>query len=252
MCAPVVLLSVDPNLGHVDYASFSDQTLMEMLYEGFDERAKKRYQDKSGNYLDVCEWESVACDDDERVVAIIEEDDVSGSLELRYIPPKVQEVHISQKNLVGSIELGDLPRNMENLYLCENEFCGSANLTQLPDEMLKLSLNINKLTGSLDLTNLPHRIQEIRLQVNQFTGSIDLAHLPQKLVLLSLYDNKLTGDFIAKNISPSLRNMYASGNQFNAVAVVESPTSAHFVLVNSGVKSLVDENGVKRVFGVSL
>ena len=43
MCPFQLFLSVDPNLGRADYASFSDQTLMEMLYEGFGERTKREH-----------------------------------------------------------------------------------------------------------------------------------------------------------------------------------------------------------------
>ena len=66
-CFPVVR-SVDINLGHVDYRSFSDQTLMELLIEGFDENTKRMCQDEDGMYIDVCEWQFVKCNVDDRVV----------------------------------------------------------------------------------------------------------------------------------------------------------------------------------------
>ena len=95
MSQHIFLLCSDPNLGRVDYNSLSDQTLMELLIEGFDDKTKKRYQDDHGMYLDVCEWPFIKYDDDERVIKIdIDSLHVSGSIELCYVPPKVKQIHI--------------------------------------------------------------------------------------------------------------------------------------------------------------
>ena len=61
-------LTVDPSLGRLDCNSFSDQTLMEMLIDGLDEKSKQKYRDNKGTYLDVCEWSSVTCDEFKRVI----------------------------------------------------------------------------------------------------------------------------------------------------------------------------------------
>ena len=96
MCVFQVLLSADPSLGRLDYSLLSDQTLMEMLIEKFDDETKKEYQGKHGMYKDVCEWECVECDDHEEVVEIdINSRYVSGSLDLCYVPPKVNLINIS-------------------------------------------------------------------------------------------------------------------------------------------------------------
>ena len=49
MYAFQIFLSVDPSLGRVDYGLFSDQTLMEMLLEGFDDETKKKISRQRGN-----------------------------------------------------------------------------------------------------------------------------------------------------------------------------------------------------------
>ena len=59
---------MDPFLGRLDYSLLSDQALMEMLIEGFDDETKKKYQDDHGMYLDVCEWPNITCDEDESVI----------------------------------------------------------------------------------------------------------------------------------------------------------------------------------------
>ena len=55
LCARMLLQSVDPALGRLDYDSLSDQALMEMLFGGLIDESKRRYQDKHRMLLDVCE-----------------------------------------------------------------------------------------------------------------------------------------------------------------------------------------------------
>ena len=139
MCAFQLFLSVDPSLGRVDCNALSDQTLMELLIDGFDEEAKKEYQDNDGMYLDICKWSCIECDDDERVVKIdIESSAVIGSLELCYVPPKAQLLSISSygsSKLTGSIDVACLPNGMSYLSLSNNQLTGKINLTQLPGGM---------------------------------------------------------------------------------------------------------------------
>ena len=95
MCAFQICITVDSSLGRVDYSSMSDQTLMEMLIDGFDAKTRRRYKDSDGMYLDVCEWSNIKCDDDQRVIEIdIENKNSSGSVEFFYVPPKVNAVNI--------------------------------------------------------------------------------------------------------------------------------------------------------------
>ena len=296
MCATQIILTVDPNLGRVDLHSFSDQTLMEMLIEGFTEETKQRYKDERGVYLDVCEWESVRCDEAASVVEIQEYNGLRGSLQLAYTPAKVRKIHTSDTELSGSIQLTNLPesirelklirnafsgaleltqmpRGMVGLTLNRNQFTGSVDLTKLPECMRDLSLAQNTLTGSVDLTKLPGGIEDVSLYNNQFTGSIDLTHLPQHMKYLGLHENQFagsidltnlpqsmshlyllnnafTGSFVAVNIPLKLRRLSASGNHFDAIAVVDSETNAQILLIDSGVKSVIDENSNAQVEGV--
>ena len=219
MCAKMLFLTVDPHLGHVDYASFSDQTLMEMLYEGFGAEAKTRCQDSKGMFLDVCEWHSVECDGDGNVVRFYDSHALSGSLQLCYIPPKVKTFTLQFNHTTGSIDLTRLPESMKNLHLCNNRF-----------------------NGSVELTQLPQGIKSLELQGNRFTGEIDLTRLPEGMESLYLNENQFTGSFIAKNLPHNLR-VNARENKFSSTAVVESQASADIFLGGSGVASVIDENG---------
>ena len=53
MRASQIFLLVDLSLGRVDYRLLSDQALMELLFEGLDDKTKQEYQDPEGVYLDV-------------------------------------------------------------------------------------------------------------------------------------------------------------------------------------------------------
>ena len=109
MSALKLFLNVDPSIGRVDCSLLSDQTLMEMLIDGFDDETKQEYQDKDGMYLDACRWSCVTCDDDQGVIQIdIESYDVKGSLELCYAPPNVKEIYIRsvyKSKITGSVDL---------------------------------------------------------------------------------------------------------------------------------------------------
>ena len=265
-----LFLSVDPSLGRIDYSLMSDQALMEMLIEGFDDESKKTYQDSHGMYLDVCEWSGISCDDDERVVEItLDSGSITGSLELCYVPPKVNDLSIrswGKSELTGSVNLARLPDGMEYVSLCNNRLAGKIDLTCLPDGMQKLSLENNQFTGEIDLTQLPHEMYALylhdnqltgeidltqlssemeclHLHNNQLTGEIDLTHLPGQMQSLYLHNNQLTGSLVIRRLSPSMGFIDMRSNRFSAVAVIDSETDATIKLEGSGVTSVVDGSG---------
>ena len=235
MYLPEFIHSVDPSLGRVNCSLFPDQTLMEMLVEGFGEEPKKMYQDKDGAYLDVCDWSNVECDEDERVRNVVEYCVVGGSLALRYVPPRVKKFIIPSSNLVGTIDLADLcgciveicleenllsgpiclrelPDSMEILNLNFNEFSGSVDLTHLPEGMREILFESNQFSGSLDLTQLPHGMRDIYLNDNQLSGMIDLTQLPGKMTRLSLSKNQFSGSVHLNTLPPSMRTIKFSNN----------------------------------------
>ena len=252
MNSPILLSSVDSNLERVDYSSMSDQTLMELLFEGFDEDIQAEYQDGHGKYLDVCEWDYVDCDEDDRVISFDEEGDISGSLQLCYLPPKMQSLLLTYKELTGSVDLTQLPPKMESLTLDDNQFTGSVDLTKLPDTMGYLHLSGNDFEGSVDLTQLPESMKVLYLGKNRFEGSVDLTQFPQKMSYINIENNRFTGSFIAMSLPQGFKKVYASGNQFSAIAVVHSHENAEFDLRESGVTSAADENGDAKVEGIQL
>ena len=202
-----------------------DQTLMEILMEGFDDETKKEYKDCEGMYLDVCEWSCVKCDDDQKVIEIdIESSNITGSLELCYVPPNVNVVKIrswGEGKMSGSVDLARLPDGITEILLYNNGFTGEIDLTHLPGGMTELSLYDNQLTGEIDLTQLPKGMKYLFLKNNQLSGSVVIRRLPQGMKMIDLREN-----------------------HFNAFAVVDSKaTDVDIFLSGSGVTSIVDENG---------
>ena len=217
MCAFRLFLSVDSSLGRLDYSLLPDQALMEMLIEGFHDDTKKRYQDKHGMYLDVCECSCVRFDEDESVIEIdINSRHVRGSLELRYAPPKVKVFAITSNfegQLTGSVDLTQLPDGMEYLHLQNDNLSGEIDLTRLPEKMSTLYLNINQLTGEIDLTQLPDGMSCIKLNNNYLKGEIDLTRLPDGIRLLYLNDNNLSGEVDLTQLPDGMEFLALNSNQ---------------------------------------
>ena len=227
MCAFQLFLSLDPSLGRVSYSLMSDQILMEMFIEGFSDETKRKYRDRDGMYLDVCKWPRIECDIDERVTKIlVGSEGASSSLELCYVPPKVKMLMISslgESTVTGSVDLTRLPNGMKYLSFADNELIGEIDLAHLPDRMVHLSLSRNEFTGEIDLTQLPEGIKYLYLSHNQLSGSLFIRNLPQSMIILVVI-----------------------GNHFDDIAVVDSKTRAAINLKESGVTSVVDENGRAR------
>ena len=222
MCVFELLLSADLSLGRVDYILLSDQTLMEMLIDGLDDETKKKYQDNNGIYLDVCEWSVVKCDDALNVIEMqIFSEDISGLLDLCYVPPKVKVLYIGQMpggELTWSVDLTQLPCGMEELYLYNNQLAGVVDLTQLPGGMETLGLSNNQLTGAIDLTQLPGGMETLLLHNNQLTGVVDLTQLPGAMTILWLQNNQFTGAIDLTQLPGEMKELYLHTNQLTGAA----------------------------------
>ena len=224
MCSFQLFLSADPSLGKVDYSLFSDQTLMEMFVDGFDDEARKENQDNDGTYLDVCTWSCITCDDDERVTQIhMNNRDISHPLETFYVPPNANVANTlpwlirprSRRIMTGSVDLTHLPERTQILNLENNNLTGEIDLTQLPDRMKCLNLGDNRLTGEIDLTHLPDGMAGLFLSNNQLSGEIDLAHLPKSMLRIVLNDNQLSGGIDLTHLPEGMLRLSLENNQLS-------------------------------------
>ena len=218
MCAFQLFFCAYLSLGRVAYSLLSDQALMEMLLEGFDERTRNKFQDNNGMYLDVCEGGCIKCDQDERVVEIdIVSIHSSGSVNFFYVPPKVNVLKVTplyaRSKLTGSVDLARLPEGMEVLDVKRNQLTGGADLTQLPGGMIYLFIETNQLSGEIEFTHLPVQMNSLFLQDNQLTGGIDLTQLPDGMECLSLKNNQFTGEIDLTHLPRSMRELYLYQNK---------------------------------------
>ena len=173
----------------------------------------------------------------------LESNSFTGEIDLTKLPDGMQKLSIDNNQLTGEIDLKRLPEGIQRFFLQNNQLTGEIDLTQLPEGMSVLQLQCNQLTGEIVLAHLPDGMESLFLNNNQFTGGIDLAQLPVDMKFLFLQKNQLTGPLVIKNLSPKMGFIDMRGNHFSAVAVVDPEAHALIMLRESGVTSVVDENG---------
>ena len=277
LCLNLVLLrAADLSLGKVDKGSLSDQTLMELLFDGLTEDSKDSFI-LDGAYTDACLWPGVSCNENHSVekIAIINFF-FEGTVSFDYLPPHLTEFSMptrafKQKRLVGTLDTAEMPRKMQkfdifwnaisgtvdmtslppslsHLNLARNNFSGTCDLTALPESMTYLSVARNQLTGSIALDALPNSLETLILSFNSFSGTLCFDKLPEKLGKLILQSNKFGGEFRLEKVPQALFSVPAEDNLFSGTAVV---SSRDFLTVTLGGKTcsidaVVDENGEKH------
>ena len=238
----ILLLSADSSLGHIDYDSLSDQTLMEILVDSFFSMEKQKHQDEDGDYLDVCMWPYIYCDASGNVTKVKKVGGMGGSASLSHIPPKVEFFQMPGGRLTGTLETSLLPQGLRHFDIRKNSFRGSANLATLPENLVDFNIYDNAFSGSVDLSKLPASLTELKIGSNNLSGSLCLSCLPRGLRALSLRNNMFSGEFRYENAPSGLRQFYAYGNDFDEVAVVSKDATVT-LMADSGVTSVIDEEG---------
>ena len=243
-----MLSLADTGLFRANPATLSDQTRMELLIAESPDALHQKFSDKEGDYLDVCDWESVACDDDGNVTKIdLCMFELGGSVSLEYLPPMLEYLDMSRfewryskfylsgtldaallprymtvcnlkNNLFsGCVDFTQFPPTMREILLASNEFSGGVVLNKLPATLRTLFLDKNKFSGNLDLTALPADIIFCSMNINRFTGTIDLTALPQKLAHLGLKANHLEGSVDLSSIPKSMVALNLRQNFFDPI-----------------------------------
>ena len=211
-----VLHAGDESLGRVDFASLSQQNLMEMLVG--DINARKMFHDSDGFFLDETEWMGVRCD----LYGTVESIKWSnmhdsfftdgGTIHLEWLPSTVQSFDIYRNHLFGRVDLTRLPAPMKLLILSVNRLEGAADFTALPREMQYLYLSNNSLCGSVNIENLPSSLLEIDASSNTLSGSLDLTSVFYGIKTLNLAGNKLSGDVRISFLPGSIQSVDLSRN----------------------------------------
>ena len=239
MCTIIALLVDNPHLGRFDSNLLTDQSLMEMLVEGFHDEIKEEYQDENGMFLDVCQWRGVGCDDAQNVTSV-SGFRCHGLIALDFIPPKVALFKMVLGSLCGTLSTNTIPKGMTELNLVNNCLSGTVDFMMLPECMQQLSLQYNEFTGSANFHLLPNALEKLNIENNKFSGSLYLKSLPLNFCYLDVSSNMLSGVFSIENVPKGLFTMHASYNRFDEVAVVPSHVNI-VTLRNCGVTTVVDE-----------
>mmetsp|Transcript_27639 Transcript_27639/g.42919 ORF Transcript_27639/g.42919 Transcript_27639/m.42919 type:complete len:241 (-) Transcript_27639:8-730(-) len=191
--------------GKVDKASFSTETLMEMVVSGLTNSEKI-----TGGTLDINFWEGVVFEDHSNVL-----------LEIRW----------ESLDLSGTLQLESLPESLQVFNASGNTLHGTINLTALPENLIELNVFSNKLNGTLDLRKLPASLVELSLSMNQFFGSVDLTKLPPNMTYLTLYENSLVGVLDLTELPRAMKGVYVHLNNFEGpVSIGNLPST--LVIIN--------------------
>uniref|UniRef100_A0A7S4PIR2 Uncharacterized protein n=1 Tax=Paramoeba aestuarina TaxID=180227 RepID=A0A7S4PIR2_9EUKA len=113
-------ISADPSLGKVDKTSLSDQTLMELFIEGVTNTGE--IWESGDDSADISEWKGLTFDSNGTIKTIEWEHfgnyfelNLTGSLQLQWLPSTLVRVAVSGHQLSGSIDLEHLPEALLTL-----------------------------------------------------------------------------------------------------------------------------------------
>ena len=223
----LLLFSSADYAGKVDAQSLSEQTRMEVLFSGLDD--KFDFCDADGEFKPIEAWEGVELGPDNSVRNIsikyteqpwwgTQADQMrapGGSIELQFIPENVTDFTLVAMQIHGTVETGVLPRNLMTFDISENNFTGTFDLCGLPQSLSKVNVDSNSLCGTLDLSGLPRSLERLSAGHNQFTGSIDVTQLREPIDTISLQNNQLSGTIDLSNMPPSLRHVSLDCNMLS-------------------------------------
>ena len=218
-----LLLAADvPSIGRFDVQSLPHQTLIELLFEHFDDL--KIAKDSDGNFIPIEEWSILKCDTSGLVKEIHalknEHDMLIGSIDFQFVPPSVISLEIPRLWLKGSIETEQPPAGLRKLNCSRNRLNGTFNTRKLPQNLEYLSIHRNRFTGSLALDTLPYSLQHMDASNCNFTGEVNLCALPPSLEVLKIEENGFTGKIDMRSIPIKLRAVELHENDFDTQGIV--------------------------------
>ena len=276
-----VILTADPFLGKFDQLSLSDQALMELLVQCFDDKAQKRYRDQGGNFIDISEWAIVRCND-EGIVTYLDlpgpeyesggyytdddyyydsEDDYSeyaslaGSLETKYIPRQLATLEIQQCSLTGTFDVSALPATVEYLTIEDVErMHGTFDFGNLPECSKCVHIINSGFSGSVNLTYLPQSLSSLHISRTRFSGEVDLTKLPPKLEKLNLCENAFVGSVDLRALPETIIFLNIGANQLSGTLDVSMlPKSMRELCIyENDFSGVLDLNQVPETFFVRL
>ena len=267
-------ITADP-LGRPDFATLTDQARLELLFDGLHDADKRQVQDDDGFFLEVCEWPSIQCDEQQNVTAVSVGDFAHiGTLNLSFMPPHMHKFEVSNRvqsageKLRGTLEASELSQVLHTLHIERQAFNGTVDIPRLPRGLIQLNLTSNCFTGSCDLRSLPPGLINCYLRDNLFSGIVQLDSLPSTLLTLDIARCAFSGQLSFVGLSENLNELVLSNNafcgdfvlvgrgcrlrvnaertSFSGTAVLQKKGNIHVSLEESNVTAVVDEFGEKH------
>jgi len=210
----LVFSTADPSdLGRLDHASLSQQTLMEIVLSGIHTN-KESICGSNSSPKDLSEWQNTILNGNGDVDEI-RWTNVEGTFQLEWLPSTVRRIYIRETKAPGTIDASKLPAQLSYLHLVANLFCGEFDLTHLPQNMDSLIINCEKFDGPIDVTKLPQRMTTLHINQTQLSGTVDLTALPGCLEVLVLARTALYGAVDLTQLPRSMSCFNISHNEFS-------------------------------------
>ena len=96
-------------LSRLDPALLSQQSLMEMLFDGLED--KDHLNDENGNFTECEDWEAVECDEKNNIIALNAGDftvEVKGTVNFHFLPSTVRTVYFDDQRINGTVDTESL------------------------------------------------------------------------------------------------------------------------------------------------
>ena len=262
-----------------------EQALLELLIGGLDKSSQRKFQDASGNYLDVSEWDGVGCIGEDKVLFIhwfypafilrgtlslefiprgvvefvIEMESaefnegtsipIGGSLQTEKLPSTLQKFQRNFLSMRGSVDMTSLPKALSNFDLSQNDFelLPSCDLTVLPKKLVRFSVHRNAFTGSVCLSSLSENITDLTLSRSFFSGTLSFQNLPDSLANVDVSSNNFTGSFVLEHRLHDPGFFDASRNQLSGTIVISRDVKSTLVFLDGNkIARVVDDTGIEH------
>ena len=278
VCCPDTMS--DERLGRFEYENTTDQAKMEALIQNV--KNKEIFYDANGQFLPMCEWVGVTCDeieppgqgdedggnpagsdvemedaDDmfeepptEEVVGIRWIDQLEGGLNLEWIPPAVTDFEVNNMNVTDDCDLSRLPAELYTLTLRGVKFHKRVCLDTLPADLNALILSGGKHKGTVETALLPPSLEILNIEGNKFTGTFDFGSLPRAMLLLSIGRNAFHGTICLHNLPPFLKELSIFGNEFGGTINFAEAALENAEIEGVWIRSLDSATGSVRLYSL--
>ena len=241
------------SLGRIDYASLTEQSLMELLASRLTD--VKHFQDDDGTFTDISKWTGLSFRE-ERLTHIdwcnieffypLDDENPSispgGCIDLRFVPPHVMSITLKNMRFGGTVRTACLPNELRGFLISENCFDGEFEISELPRTLQFIEIQKNRFCGTLDIPGLPDTCIRFDAGSNLFVGSIDMTSLPVNLIYFSAQSNNLTGTVDLRFMPRTLNKVLLEKNHIEQEKLIVTHP-LHITFDKEKIHSIFDTDG---------